>query len=71
MVLKINASYKTNTGYLIPRSHLNDGKGERWCVVQILTGGTTHYTSKYTTMALKEIRKALNLTTKEKVDIYD
>lgn len=69
MKLKINSSYATATGFIIPRSHMKGEKGENYCVVQILTGGVTHYTSKHATMSTKELRKALNLSQKERIEI--
>ena len=69
MTLKVNSSYATATGFVIPRSHFAGEKGDRYCVVQILTGGVTHYTSKHTTMSIKELRKALNLKDKERMEI--
>mgnify|MGYP003293482922 CR=1 FL=1 len=69
MKLKINSSYATPTGFIIPRSRMSGGKGEQYCIVQILTGGVTHYTSKHTTMNTKELRKALNLSQKERIEI--
>ena len=69
MELKVNSSYPTETGFIIPRSHMIGGKGEQYCIVQILTGGVTHYTSKHATMSTKELRKALHLTQKERIQI--
>ena len=69
VTLKVNASYTTATGFLIPRSHFKEEKGTRWCVVQVLTGGVTHYTSRHMTMTAKDLRKALALTQKERVEI--
>lgn len=69
MQLKINSSYTTATGFLIPRSHLSQGNGEKYIIVQLLEGGVTHYTSRHLTMTTKEIRKALNLAKNERVEI--
>ena len=69
MVLKVNSSYATATGFIIPRSHLNGDKGEKYCVVQILEGGVNHYVSRHATMTAKELRKALKLSQKERVEI--
>ena len=69
MTLKVNSSYATATGFIIPRSHFAGEKGDRYCVVQILTGGVNHYISKHTTMSIKELRKALNLKDKERMEI--
>ena len=69
MKLNINSSYATATGFIIPRSRMSGGKGEQYCIMQILTGGVTHYTSKHATMSTKEIRKALNLSQKERIEI--
>lgn len=69
MKLIINSSYATDTGFIIPRSRMSGGKGEHYCIVQVLTGGVTHYTSKHITMSAKEIRKALNLSEKERIEI--
>lgn len=69
MTLKLNGSYKTATGYLIPRSHFRGEKNQCYCVVQILTGGESHYTSRHTTMSTKELRKALKIGQKERIEI--
>ena len=69
MTLKVNSSYATATGFIIPRSHFAGEKGDRYCVVQILTGGVNHYTSKHTTMSVKELRKAFGLKEKERLEI--
>lgn len=71
MELKINAAYKMITGeWLIPRSHIsNAGTGERFAVVEILTGGETSYNKRHTTMSLKELKQALDLKKNEKVEV--
>lgn len=69
MQLKINSSYKTPTGYIVPRSHLKHEKGMRYCIVQVYTGDLFHYTSKYATMTCQEIRKAMGLPQKERIEI--
>ena len=69
MKLKVNSSYKTANGYIIPRSHVKAEKGEKFCIVQVLTGGDTHYESRHMTMSYKELRKVLALSQKEKVEI--
>ena len=71
MELKINAAYKMTSGeWLIPRSHISSAKtGERFAVVEILTGGETSYRKRHTTMNLKELRKALDLAKNEKVEV--
>ena len=71
MTLKINAAYKMITGeWLIPRSHISSaGTGERFAVVEILTGGEISYIKRHTTMNCKELRKALDLAKNEKVEV--
>lgn len=71
MELKINAAYKMITGeWLIPRSHISSaGTGERFAVVEILTGGETSYIKRHTTMNLKELKQALDLKKNEKVEV--
>ena len=69
MTLKINSMYKTDTGYIIPRSHKkNEGKNS-YAIVQVLSGDSNHFTSKMVTMSTREFRKALNLAGKEQIEI--
>ena len=69
MELKINAAYKMTSGeWLIPRSHISS-TGERFAVVEILTGGETSYRKRHTTMNLKELKQALDLKKNEKVEV--
>ena len=68
MTLKINSMYPTATGFIIPRSHANTDTGEKYCIVQVLTGDNVHYTSHHTTMSHKELRKALKLPAKERIE---
>ena len=69
MILKVNSMYKTDTGYIIPRSHKKDEGANGYAIVQVLTGTERHFTSKLTTMTTKEFRKALSLGGKEQVEI--
>lgn len=71
MELKINAAYKMTSGdWLIPRSHISSaGTGERFAVVEILTGGETSYIKRHTTMNLKELKQVLDLKKNEKVEV--
>ena len=69
MILKVNSSYPTATGFIIPRSRLKGEKSIRYCIVQVLTGGVNHYISKHTTMTTAELRKALQIKDKERIDV--
>ena len=71
MKLKINSMYKTATGFIIPRSHFSGEKGLKWACVDVLdvTQGGKHYIKESTTMSTKEIKKALDLTRNEGVEI--
>lgn len=69
MTLKVNSSYEIAEGFIIPRSHISADRASRYLVVQLLTGGKTHYTSKYTTMTVNELKKAMNVDSKERINI--
>lgn len=69
MTLKVNAGYRTETGFIIPRSHFKKEKGEKFAVVEILTDCKTHFTREHTTFTVKEFRDALNLAQKERIEI--
>lgn len=71
MKLRLNAMYKTATGFIIPRSHFSIEKGVKWLCVDVLTvtQGGKHYIKESTTMSTKEIKKALDLARNEGVEI--
>ena len=71
MTLRINAMYKTATGFIVPRSRLSDAKGVKWACVDVITQeqGGKHYTKVSTTMTTKEIKKTLGLGRTEGVEI--
>lgn len=69
MTLKINTMYKTDTGYIIPRSHKKQEGKVGYAIVQVLSGGSNHFTSKSVTMSTSEFRKALGLAGKEQIEI--
>ena len=71
MKLRLNAMYKTATGFIIPRSHFSIEIGQKWACVDVLTTtqGGKHYIKESTTMSTKEIKKALGLGRAEGVTI--
>lgn len=69
MTIKVNSSYETSTGFLIPRSHIHKEAGANYIIVQVLEVTTDHFTNHYTTMTLADIKKALNVQAKEKLTI--
>lgn len=69
MILKVNASYPTTEGFIIPRSHVSIERGNKYLVVQVLTGGGRHYTSTYMTMTTKELKRVLALDSKDRLEI--
>lgn len=69
MTLKVNSSYPTATGFIIPRSHLKINNGEKYAIVQELTGGGSHFASRHVVMTTKDIRAKLALSQKERIII--
>ena len=69
MTLKINSMYKVDGGFIIPRSHIYQNKGDAFCIVEVLQGGESHFVKKHTTFNRKELRKVLGLGKGEKVEI--
>ena len=67
MYLKLNEKYETDEGFIIPRSHMTESFGERYCIMQVITGGHEHYVSRHKTMTTKEIIKALHLKSRERI----
>lgn len=72
-IYKVNGMYMTTdgSGYIIPRSHFTGVKGEKWCVVEVLTYNErrTHFKVKHCTMSVNELRQAFGLEKKERIDI--
>ena len=69
MTIKVNSSYETATGFLIPRSHTSKEAGANYIIVQILETTVDHFTNHYTTMTLSEIKQALGVQPKERLTI--
>lgn len=69
MTLKINSMYKVDGGFIIPRSHIHQNKGDAFCIVEVLQGGENHFVKKHTTFNRKELRKVLGLGKGDKVEI--
>ena len=69
MTLKINSMYKTETGYIVPRSHFKDEKGVKWCIVQVLEQHETTFKTHHTTMTQKQLKTILGLGKNERVDL--
>ena len=77
MILKINQMYKTAKGYIVPRSHFGSDLTEdtslknskQYAIIDVLIGGFDRFTKKSVTMSRAEIRQALELNAKEKIDI--
>lgn len=69
MTLKINSAYKTATGYIIPRSHMFQGKGVKYAIFEVIAGGDGKYVKKHATYTTTELRKVLALTKNERVEI--
>lgn len=69
MTIKVNSSYETATGFLIPRSHMSKEAGANYIIVQVLEVTADHFTNRYTTMTLAEIKKALGMQAKERLTI--
>ncbi len=69
MRLKLNTMYKTDTGYLIPRSHMTTDTMPSYCIIEILKGGDTSFKVEHKTMTRQEIRTELKLKKNERIEI--
>lgn len=65
MTLKLNGLYKTDTGFIIPRSYIHDDLA----VFEVLTGGELHYVKGHCTFTTKELKKILKIKGKERIEI--
>ena len=68
MVLRVNAMYITEDGYIIPRTRFSDDT-PKYAIVEILTGDNSHFVVSHKTFTQKDFRQALNLSAKERVEI--
>lgn len=70
MKLKINSMYKTESGFLVPRSHLSSEKGIRWAVIEVCNmTDNGRYTMSHVTLDTSKIKELLGLDSKERIDI--
>ena len=69
MKLKLNSMYKTETGYVIPRSHFSETNPPNYLIADLLVGDEKHYTKKIVTLTRKELKKLLDLPNNERVEI--
>lgn len=72
--LKINNSYPTDTGFLIPRSHLGGVDNNPFCVVDLLLlaqkqSHSNDYVKVTKTMTRKELKQELHLSKTERLEI--
>ncbi len=67
--LKINNSYPTDTGFLIPRSHLGGDDNNPFCVVDLLQSNKNSYVKVTKTMTRKELKQELHLSKTERIEI--
>lgn len=68
--LKINNSYPTDAGFLIPRSHLGGDDNNPFCVVDLLLQSRKDSYIKVTKiMTRKELKQELHLSKTERIDI--
>lgn len=68
MILKVNAMYDTEDGYIIPRTRFSDDM-PKYAIVEILTGDNSHFVVSHKTFTQKDFRRALNLSAKERIEI--
>lgn len=67
--LKINNSYPTDAGFLIPRSHLGGDDTNPFCVVDLLQSKKNSYVKVTKTMTRKELKQELHLSKTERIEI--
>ena len=68
--LKINNSYPTDAGFLIPRSHLGGDDNNPFCVVDLILQSTgLSYVKITKTMTRKELKQELHLSKTERIEI--
>lgn len=68
--LKINNSYPTAAGFLIPRSHLGGDDNNPFCVVDLLLSiRKDGYVKVTKTMTRKELKLELHLSKTERIEI--
>lgn len=67
--LKINNSYPTDTGFLIPRSHLGGDDNNPFCVIDLFESKKNSYVKVTKTMTRKELKQELHLSKTERIEI--
>lgn len=68
MILKLNFMYKTEVGYIIPRTRFSDDM-PKYAIVEILTGDNSHFVVSHKTFTQKDFRQVFNLSAKERIEI--
>lgn len=69
MKMKLNCMYRTEKGFITPRSHFKNDKGLRYAIIEEVETDGRRFTIRHIVLDVKEIRKALNLNPKEGVTI--
>lgn len=69
MKIKVNQMYPTSFGHIVPRSRFNGKMPKPYAIIEVVEMSGGVYTVKHKTMTHAEIRQALNLNQKERVEI--
>lgn len=69
MKIKVNQMYMTSFGHIVPRSRFGEQKPKPYAIIEVVETQDGIYTVKHKTMTQAEIKQALNIEKKEKVEI--
>lgn len=70
MQLKVNAMYQSEKGYIIPRSKFTNDKAVPFAIFEILElEKNGHYIKRHCTLTRMDIKKALGLSKRERIEI--
>ena len=70
MQLKVNAMYQSDKGHLIPRSRFSKDKATPYAIFEVLElESNGHYIKRHCTLTRIDIKKALGLPKKERIEI--
>lgn len=69
MNLELNKSYKTDNGYIIPRSHFNEDAMPNYAIFEVCEQIGNRYVVSHKTLTKKDVKEILQISAKEKLKL--
>lgn len=69
MKLLLNHTYETATGHIIPRSLFKENQAPAYAIFEVMTRTADRFTVSHKTLTKKEVKKELQMSAKEAIEI--